>query len=220
MAARESSSYTAVTTEIVIFTVDDRKLRVLLVIRNDSPFSETWALPGRYLVENQGIDVCARRELEDNAGLMDVYLEQLYSFGRPNRMDGARVVSVAHFAIVPPHRRVVYNKQGRIRWFSMNEIPPLPFDHDEIVDMGHKRLQDKLAYTTIALQFMAQQFTLGELQSVYETILGEKLDKRNFRKRIRLLDCLEETGRMARIGSYRPAKLYRPRNPGQVAIIG
>jgi len=209
-----------VATDLVIFTVSQRSLQVLLTVRGDPPFDRQWALPGEYLGAEQGLDACARHKLEDSAGLMDVYLEQLYSFGRPNRVAGPRVVSIAYFAIVPPQYRVPYPSDGQVRWFTMHEVPTLPFDHDEIMDLAHKRLQDKLTYTTIALQFMSQQFTLGQLQSVYETILVQKLDKRNFRKRMRALDCLEETGRMSRDSSHRPARLYRAKNPGQVAIVG
>ena len=220
MEARRKAPCTAVTTELVSFTVSERRLKVLLTVCGEDPPGNAWSLPGRYLRESQGLDVCARRELEDNAGLMDVYLEQLYSFGRPTSVAGARLVSVAYFAIVPPHRRTPYGSDSRVRWFAMEEIPTLSLEHEEIMNLAHQRLQDKLKYTTLAFQFMPQQFTFGQLQTVYETILGERLDKRNFRKRIRALDCLEETGRMARNGSHRPAKLLRPKMPGQVGIIG
>jgi 8-oxo-dGTP diphosphatase len=220
MENAKTHPYSAVLTELVVFTVSERTLRVLLAVRGDPPFNGAWSLPGRYLRDNQALDVCARRELEDNAALMDVYIEQLYSFGRPNRVPDVRTVSVAYFGVVPPHRRVSYATADRVRWFAMEDIPALTLDHEEIMNLAHRRLQDKLKYTTIAFQFTPQQFTFGELQAVYETILGEKLDKRNFRKRMHSLDCLEETGRLARDGSHRPARLYRPRAPGQVAIVG
>ncbi len=221
MNANGAIHCTAVTTELVVLTICANNLKVLLVARHEEPYGGAWALPGRYLGTHHGLTACARQELEERAGLTELYLEQLYSFGKPQRITNARVVSVAYFALVPPHRRPSFGgeRDALLRWFPLDRCPALPFDHAEIVALAHRRLLDKLAYSTIALQLMPQQFTLSELQSVHETLLGEKLDKRNFRKRIRAWNCIEDTGHSARYGSHRPARLYRLKAPGQVETI-
>jgi len=211
----------AVTTDIVIFTIRDRRLKLLLIRRAGEPYRGKWALPGGFVNIDEGLDEAARRELEEETGVTGVYLEQLYTFGRPGRDPRERVITVAYYALIPSEKlrlRAASDAEA-VGWFAMDELPELAFDHDEIVDMAHKRLAAKLDYSTIALAFMPEQFTLSELQEVYETILQQKMDKRNFRKWVLGLEQIVETDEERRGGVHRPARLYRVRRPGTVAII-
>lgn len=209
------------TTDVVIFTIRDDALCVLLVHRSREPYAGVWALPGGFLGAGEALDDGAARVLEEKTGVAGVFLEQLFTFGAPSRDPRGRVVSVAYYALVPYNRldRMGSLAGDRVAWVAVDQLPELAFDHGEIVRMAHRRLAAKLEYSTIALQFMPERFTLSELQSVYETILGEQLDKRNFRKRLRALECIEETGEMFRAGKHRPAKLFRMKQPGTVEII-
>ena len=220
-AATDPANSTALTTDVVIFTIRDERLSVLLIKRSRAPFAGVWALPGGFVQCEEGLDECAARMLAEKTGVRGVYLEQLYSFGAPERDPRGRVVSVAYYALVPIDRIRLRADVGaaELAWCAVDQLPELAFDHARIIAMAHQRLAAKLDYSTIALQFMPEKFTLSELQSVYETILGEDLDKRNFRKRLRGLRCLEETGESFRAGKHRPAKLFRVRTPGRVEII-
>lgn len=221
MAYNYRYPHPAVTTDIVIFTIHDERLELLLIRRASEPYRDCWALPGGFVDIDEDLDACALRELEEETGVTGVYLEQLYTFGAPNRDPRERVISVAYYALVPPDRVSIRAASDArdVAWFQLDQLPRLGFDHEQIVDMAHARLASKLQYSTIALQFMPEHFTLGELQKVYETILGEPLDKRNFRKRLMALDCLKDTGQHRRNGNHRPARLYAVKSPGTVEII-
>lgn len=201
----------AVTTDIVIFTIREARLQVLLIRRGGPPFQGHWALPGGFVGMAEDLDACARRELEEETGLTGVYLEQLYTFGEPERDPRERVITVAYYALVPTDHvtlRAATDAEA-VGWFAMDELPRLAFDHDRIIAMAHARLAAKLEYSTIALQFMPESFTLTELQRVYEIILRQELDKRNFRKQVLAQGHIEATGEQRREGSHRPAALYR-----------
>ena len=209
-----------VSTEIVIFTIRDR-LQVFLRRRTDPLSGErTWALPGGAVGAGEDVDVAATRTLTEQTGLKAVYLEQLYTFGCPDRHPLRRLITVAYYALTPAERAVEAGRDDdELAWFPCDALPELYLDHDTIVDVARERLIAKLDYSTIAFQFMPKHFTLSELQQVYETILGESLDKRNFRKRVLSIGNLEQTGKMRRNGSHRPARLYRLRVPGEVQFI-
>lgn len=208
----------AVTTDMVIFTIRKGQLELLLIRRGSEPFKNYWALPGGFVDINEDLEACALRELEEETGITGVYLEQLYTFGSPNRDPRERVISVAYYALVPPDRINIRaaSDAREVAWFEVRQLPPLAFDHAEIVAMAHQRLAAKLNYSTIALQFMPENFTLSELQQVHESILGDRLDKRNFRKRLMALDCIKDTGKSRRNGNHRPARLYTVKSPGTV----
>jgi len=215
------NSRPAVTTNVVVFTLRDDKLKLLLVRRRSDPFKGMWALPGGYVQVDEDLDHSAMRALEDSTGVTGVYLEQLYTFGAPDRDPRDRAISIAYYALVPSERlqlRTAGDTEA-VGWFALEELEPLAFDHNEMVNVAHHRLSAKLAYSTIALQFMPEKFTLSDLQRVYERILNEKLDKRNFRKRVLALDQINQTQEVRRNGSHRPARLYRVKNPGEVQII-
>ena len=211
----------AVTTDVVIFTIRDRGLELLLVQRASDPFRDHWALPGGFIEIDEDLEQAARRELEEETGVRGVYLEQLYTFGRPDRDPRERVISIAYYALIPSDKLELRpaTDAKAVAWFALADLPPLAFDHNEIVRLAHQRLKAKLDYSTIAFQFMPERFTLSELQEVYEIILGEEMDKRNFRKWVLALDRIEETDKARRNGAHRPAKLYRVKQPGAVEII-
>ncbi|NVJ96879.1 MAG: NUDIX hydrolase [Alphaproteobacteria bacterium] len=211
----------AVTTDIVIFTVREGALNVLLIKRGGDPYVGSWALPGGFVRIDESLDECAKRELAEETGLSDVYLEQLYSFGEPQRDPRERVISVAYYTLTPSENREL--KAGtdatEAEWHPVSKLPALAFDHSDIIELAQKRLAAKMEYSTIGLQFMPEEFTLSQLQVVYEQAIGRELDKRNFRKWILSLDLIEETGKKFSKGAHRPAMLYRIIKPGQVEII-
>lgn len=211
----------AITTDVVVFTLSEQRLKLLLIKRAGEPHSGMWALPGGFLDIHEDLDACAKRELEEETGLQDVYLEQLYTFGKPDRDPRERVISVTYYALVRADRMQIKaaSDAADVKCFSLEDLPELAFDHHKIIQLAHRRLVAKLNYSTIAFQFMPDTFTLSELQAVYEILLNEKLDKRNFRKRMLALGQIEETGELRRNGKHRPARVYRVKNPDRVEII-
>ncbi len=206
----DCSERLAVTADVVIFNLAEQDLRVLLVCRAHPPFKGQWAIPGGFVEAHEAVDDAARRELEEETGLRDVYLEQLYTFGDPQRDPRGRVITVAYFALVAGE---VPTRAGddavAAAWHSVDALPPLAFDHADILKYALQRLRYKLEYTSVGFELLPNEFTLTELQSAYETVLGEKLDKRNFRRRILEAGVLAETSRHRAEGQGRPAQLYR-----------
>lgn len=210
-----------VTAEVVVFTIRDGRLKLLLVQRGQGPHQGTWALPGERVGVDEELDQTATQALVAQTGVSGVYLEQLYTFGRPGRDPRGRIITVAYYALTPSERfrlRAARDVQA-VGWFDLDEAADLAFHHAEILATAHERLVAKLDYSTLAFQFMPEVFTLSELQAVYETIRREGLDKRNFRKWVLAQARIEETGEVRREGSHRPARLYRVKNPGKVEII-
>lgn len=198
----------AVSVDVVIFSVREHDLQVLLVQCGAQPFRGRWAIPGGFVHPNEALDDAARRELAEETDVQDVYLEQLYTFGAPRRDPRGRVITVAYFALVGAE----VNPSGGddAAWHSVYEQPELAFDHAEILHYAHQRLRYKLEYTSVGFELLPNEFTLSELQAAYEVVLAEKLDKRNFRRRILEADVLNETSRYrAGEGQGRPARLYR-----------
>ncbi len=203
----------SVTTDVVIFTLRNQDLQVLLIKRARWPFQGCWAVPGGFVRMTESLDEAARRELEEETGVSDVYLEQLYTFGAPNRDPRTRVLTVAYLAVVPYDQISPRAGSDAIEasWWSMYDLPQdLAFDHDTILDYALTRLRYKLEYTAVGFQLLPEEFTLPQLQKAYEIILGEKLDKANFRKKLARASVVEPTGRYQSTGG-RPAELYRYR---------
>jgi 8-oxo-dGTP diphosphatase len=211
----------AVTTDVVVFTIREGRLQLLLIRRGGEPFEGHWALPGGFLAIDEDLELCAKRELEEETGVAGVYLEQLYTFGRPGRDPRERVISVAYYALVPSERLALRpaSDATEAAWFPVADLPPLAFDHDQIISTAHERLVAKLDYSTIAFQFLADTFTLSELQEVYETLVDAELDKRNFRKWALALEQIEETGELRRRGRHRPARVYRLKHRDRGDVI-
>lgn len=203
----------SVTADVVIFSLVGEDLKVLLIKRKYPPFAGMWAIPGGFVHINEALEEAAARELAEETGLTGVYMEQLYTFGAPDRDPRTRVITVAYFALVPYD--AVHHQPGEdaaeTAWFSLFDLPELAFDHREILEYALTRLRYKLEYTAVGFQLLPDEFTLSELQRAYEIILREPLDKRNFRRKILSADILEETGNYRKLGEGRPAKLYRYR---------
>jgi 8-oxo-dGTP diphosphatase len=210
----------ALTVDPVIFTLRDEKLQVLCVCRSEEPFAGQWALPGGFVREGESLEDAALRELEEETGLNEAYLEQLYTYGDPGRDPRGRVVTVAYFALIradAPIRNEGGYDAAQARWFPLDELPPLAFDHDQIIAYALRRLRYKLEYSAVGFELLPAEFSLSELQYTYEIILGENLDKRNFRRRILESNIIEPTTHL-RGGEGRPARLYRYR-PDAVAEV-
>lgn len=200
-----------VAVDVIVFTVRDETLQVLLVQLKTPPYAGMWAFPGGLVPVGESTEAAATRFLFETTGVKDVYLEQLYTFSNPNRDPHGHVVSVAYFALVN-RARLNLRVPGtcvNIGWFSVASPPPLAYDHSEMLQYALQRLRWKLEYTNIVYSLLPRDFTLTELQRVYETILDRPLDKRNFRKKMMSLGMLQATPRMAKIGAHRPARLYR-----------
>jgi 8-oxo-dGTP diphosphatase len=198
-----------VTVDIVLFTILDRQLRLLLIRRLAKPFENRYALPGGFVLEEESLDAAAERELREETGVESVYLEQLYTFGNPKRDPRGRVVTVAYYALVPHTQTLDAGTDAAdAAWFSITELPALAFDHRKIVEYAHQRIRNKLGYTNVGFELLPERFTLTELQSVHEAILGETLDKRNFRRKIIQQGIVKPTKEWRETGR-KPAQLYR-----------
>jgi 8-oxo-dGTP diphosphatase len=194
-----------------IFTVKDGKLMVLLIEMTKKPYEGFWALPGGLIEQKETTLEAAVRILEESTGVKNVYLEQLGTFDAIDRDPFARTISVAHIALVPEKDVALQigEKYADVRWWSIEKLPELAYDHKHIAHVALDRLRAKLEYTNIVWSLLPKEFTLTNLQAVYEIILGTEIDKRNFRRKILALKLLEDTGRLQAGEANRPAKLYR-----------
>ncbi len=195
--------------DVVIYTLDRRTLQCVLVQVKEGPFAGKWAFPGGLVGAADSLDQAAEREVRERTGVKSGYLEQLYTFGKPERDPASRVVSVSYLALVPTRRAKLKPawKYAAIIWVPANFLPHLAYDHDQVGRLALQRLRSKLQYTNIVYSLLPSEFTLSELQEVYETILHRSLDRRNFRKKILSLGLLRQLGRK-RHGTHRPASLY------------
>ncbi len=196
--------------DIVIFTIDNEKLKVLLIKMKKTPYEKCWAAPGGLVRTEESIDKAAKRSLFDKTGVKDIFLEQLYTFGKVNRDPFGRVVSIAYYALIPSKgiKLKTTDEYDGVEWFGIKDLPDLAYDHKEIINLAIKRLQAKLEYTNIVCNLLPKEFTMREMQKVYEIILNRKFDKRNFQKKIHSLGMIKKTDKKTAGDAYRPATLY------------
>ena len=201
----------AVTVDGVVFGYDEADLKVLIIQRDQDPFQGKWALPGGFVNMDEGLDEAVRRELEEETGITRLYLEQLYTFGAPKRDPRERVISVAYYALVKlaDHAVRAASDARNVAWFPVADLPDLAFDHEEIVEMALKRLKGKIRYEPVGFELLPEKFPLSDLQHLYETLLEQPLDKRNFRKKILGMGLLADTGDIQQDVAHRAARLYR-----------
>lgn len=201
----------ALTVDGVVFGFDAGELKVLLIQRALEPFKGKWALPGGFVHVDETLDDAARRELAEETGLENVFLEQLYTFGTVKRDPRERVVSVAYYALVKlsDHKAKAATDAAEAKWFPVSQLPKLAFDHADIVAVALARLQGKVRYQPIGFELLPPKFTLSDLQHLYEAILGAELDKRNFRKKVLGFGLLVPLNETQMGGRHRPAQLFR-----------
>lgn len=213
----------ALTVDGVVFGLDLQQsgLMVMLVQRGEPPFEGAWGLPGGFVRMDETLDGAAMRELSEETGLRDIYLEQLYTFGEVDRDPRGRVVTVAYFALVKLSDHVVQAATDATdaAWFDVTNLPPLAFDHDRILETALTRLRGKVRYQPIGFELLPGQFTLGQLQRMYEIILGRELDKRNFRRKVQRLGVLKELDEFERGVARRAARLYEFDKPAYDRLV-
>jgi len=201
-----------VTVDVVILTIVKNTLKVLLLKRVNEPFRGRWAIPGGFIRLSENLDDAALRVLKEKTNVQNIYLEQLYTFGDPLRYPNTRVITCAYFALLRAEDIDIKNMDesqvAEIAWHSVDNLPPLAFDHKEIIEYSLKRTRERLELCPIAFQLLPKKFTLTELQKSYELILKKDLDKRNFRKKVLATNMLIDLKECTKTGSKRPAALY------------
>lgn len=196
--------------DCIIFGFNEGELNLLLLKRNFEPSMGEWSLMGGFVQEGESVDNAAKRVLNELTGLDNVYMEQVGSFGELERDPGERVISIAYYALININE---YDKdlvhQHNAFWVNINELPDLIFDHPQMIDRARNLMQQKASNEPIGFNLLPKLFTLSQLQSLYEAIYGEIIDKRNFRKRIAEMDYIEKTDKIDKTGSKRGAALYK-----------
>ena len=211
MAATYEYPRPALTVDAVVFGLDEEDLKVLLIRRDLEPFQGRWALPGGFVRVEESLEEAVRRELREETGIAEVFLEQLYTFGGVDRDPCGRVVTDAYYALVKlsDHRIKAATDARDAAWFAVSEATNLAFDHDRILAVALKRLKGKVRYQPIGFELLPPEFTLSQLQRLYETVLEKPLDKRNFRKKILGMDFLVALDEVQKDVAHRAARLYR-----------
>ncbi len=199
--------------DCVIFGFDGGELKILLIERNEEPYKDWWALPGNLVRVNESLDQSASRILNELTGLGDIYMEQYYTFGDPHRHPQGRVVSIAYYALLrlggDKALKPISTYAKQAHWVNVKDLPKLAFDHQQIFDKGLEKIKRRIKHQPIAFELLPEKFTLTQLQNVYELILGKKLDKRNFRKKMLSFGVLKDLDEKQKGVSFRAATLYR-----------
>lgn len=211
MAATLKKLHSDFSVDCVVFGFDEGELKILLIDRNEAPFKDWKAIPGNLVGKSEDIDHAASRVLYELTGLKDVYQEQLYTFGKVNRHPQGRVITVAYYSIIRRTEEGLHPMSSFAReayWWPANDLPKLAFDHNEIAEKALQRLREKILVEPIGIELLPKEFTLTQLQHVYEAITGDEVDKRNFRKRILGSDLLKQTNKKQAGVAHRAAYLY------------
>ena len=201
----------SLTVDCVVFGLDEEDLKIILIQRDRDPYKGRWALPGGFVHNDESLEEAAMRELKEETGIGNVFLEQLYTFGDVQRDPRGRVISVAYYALVNlrDHKIKAATDARDAAWFSVDDIPKLPFDHNKILEVALKRLRGKVRYEPIGFELLPEKFTLTQLQRLYEKILEQDIDKRNFRKKILSMELLKELDEVQMDVAHRAARLYK-----------
>ena len=202
----------ALTVDCIIFGLDaQQELKVMLIQRDIPPFKGQWAIPGGFVRIEETLEEAALRELQEETGIHHIFLEQLYTFGDLGRDPRDRTVTVAYYALINlVEQKIQASTDARAaEWFAISNIPQLAFDHNQILLVAIARLRSKIRYEPIGFELLPQNFSLSQLQRLYETVLDRPLDKRNFRKKILGMDLLIDTGKVEHNVAHRAAKLYQ-----------
>jgi 8-oxo-dGTP diphosphatase len=199
------------TVDCVVFGLDQQDLKILLIQRGNEPFKAFWAIPGGFVDADESLEKAALRELKEETGVQDVFLEQLYTFGDVHRDPRRRIVTVSYYALVNlrDHAIKAATDASNAAWFGVDDIPRLAFDHALIVETALRRLRGKVRYEPIGFELLPEKFTLTQLQRMYENILEQDIDKRNFRKKILGMELLKELDEVQVDVAHRAARLYR-----------
>lgn len=195
--------------DAVVFGYHNNQIQILLIQQKFG--KKQWALPGGFVLDNENLDDAVIRELKEETGVNANYLEQLYTFGAPKRDERLRVVSVAYLALINPKNYVLKADTDAkdAKWFSIHNMPILAFDHKDIITIGLERLKAKINYQPIGFELLDAKFPFSDIEHLYQTILNKNLDRRNFRKKLLSFGILQETNDFRKIGSGRPAKLFK-----------
>jgi 8-oxo-dGTP diphosphatase len=218
--ALEDYERPSVTTDLVVFSVREGKLNALLIKRGVVPFKGGWALPGGFVNIDESIDEAAKRELQEETGVKDIFLEQLYTWGEVDRDPRGRVITVSYFALVKDNEVELKasTDAAEVKWFDVNKLPKLAFDHDKILKYAIQRLRWKFEYTTMAISLLPKKFSISQLKNLYEVVFEREFDKRNFYKKILSLDILDEKGMQENV-AFRPAKLYSLKKGAESRVV-
>lgn len=205
----------ALTVDVAVFTVegslDRMRLQVLLIERDLEPFQGAWALPGGFVHENEDLPAAASRELLEETGVGGVFLEQVMAVGTPGRDPRGHTVTVVHVALIRSERHALTasGDSRRARWFDVESLPKLAFDHAKLLDLALGHLRRRLSRSPILFELLPPAFALSEMQSLCEAILGRALDRRNFRRKVLDAGFLAPVKNARREGQHRPAQLYK-----------
>ncbi len=207
----EIDQYPKVTLSVdcVIFGIEEGYLKVLLIRSDIAEYRKKWTLLGDLVHEKESLDEAACRVLKTRTGLSDVFLEQVHTFGETNRHPSGRVVSIAYYALVDLKKCDFDHSEHELHWHLVEGIGELAFDHNKILTICVQRLKEAVKNRHIAFKLLPPVFSLRQLQDVHEAVLGKRLDRRNFRKKIISLDFIEDTGKIESEVPHRPGKLYR-----------
>lgn len=201
-----------VSVDAVVFGYDQENgISVLLIKRKNEPFQKMWALPGGLVLNNESLDHAVTRELKEEAGIDVNYLEQLFTFGAPDRDPRNHAISISYFGLVRPQdfQLAAQTDAEDVGWFNIKKLPRLAFDHRKIIDTAIKRLRGKITYEPVGFELLDKEFPFSDLEKLYQTLLDQEIDRRNFKKKIMSLEILEETDTVIQRKSGRPARLYK-----------
>lgn len=200
----------ALTTDSVVFGFDGKRLHVLLIERGIEPFKGSWALPGGFMTPDETVEQCAMRELKEETGVEKVFLEQFHVFSSVRRDPRERVVTVAFLALVrkADFRLIAGDDAARASWFDLDELPPLAFDHDEIIAMARRKLPEMMRAKPVGFRLLDEKFSMNELQLLYEAVNGTTYDRRNFARKMASTGLLRNEGVSSVAAHNRYPNLY------------